>query len=135
VTTLLELYEAVKVTVQGIPGMRGKDHVPGDTEFPVAFPEPPVVETDNLADDTLTITFDLVVLVSAFDHRRMNDLLKYQDPAGTHSVLAAFKADRTLGLPDVHVHAGTWRPLGLQEMSYYRAWGAALTLTVLVGEC
>lgn len=133
-TTLDQLYEALKTTAGGVPGLRSADHVPGDSEFPVVFPEPPTVETDNLAEDTLTVTLDLVVLVSSIEHRRQKNLLRYQEPVGTHSLLARFKADRSLGLEDVFVDAGAWRPLGLQEMSYYRAFGAALTLTILVGD-
>lgn len=133
-TTIEQVYDALAARLRTIPGMRAKEYVPGDTEFPVAFPEPPAVETDNLADDTLTLTFDLVVLVDTFEHRHARKLLKYQEPAGTHSVMAAVKSDPTLGLGEVNVIAGAWRPLGLQEMSYYRAFGAACAVTVLLGD-
>jgi len=135
VTKIEQVYEALAQAVRTIPGLRCKDYVPGDTEFPASFLEPPAIETDNLGDDTLTLTFDLVVLVSTFEHRRQKQLYKYQDPTGPHSIVQAIKADRSLGFDDVHVHAAAWRPLAMVEMSYYRAFGAALTLTVYVGDC
>lgn len=134
-TTIAEVYEAIRDRLDTIPGLRVKDHVPGATEFPVAFPEPPVVVTDNLTLETATLTVDLVVLVSAFEERRQKDLLKYQDLTGTHSLLALFQANRNLGFADVDVYAGSWRPLALVEMSYYRAYGAACGLMILLGDC
>jgi len=135
VTKVEDVYEALAQRVRTIPGLRCKDYVPGDIEFPAGFLEPPAIETDNLADDTLTLTSDLVLLVGTFEDRHQKQLLKYQEPAGPYSIVARIRADRSLGFDDVHVHSAAWRPLAMVEMSYYRAFGAALTLTVYVGDC
>lgn len=134
-TTIEQLYERLAERLTDIPHLRAKPYVPGSVELPVAFPEPPSVELDNLANNTITVTFDLVVLVSAVEDRRINTLLRYQEPAGDHSITALLAKDRSLGLPDVHVHSMVWRPLGLQEMAYYRAFGASLSIVALLGDC
>ena len=134
-TTIEQLYERLAERLRAIPHLRAKPYVPGSTELPVAFPEPPSVELDNLANDTITVTFDLVVLVSAVEDRRINTLLRYQEPSGDCSITALLAKDRSLGLSDVHVHSMIWRPLGLQEMSYYRAFGASLSIQALLGDC
>lgn len=134
-TTIAEVYTALAAQVAPAIEDRCYDHVPGSANYPVAFLMPPAVESEGLSSDTLTLAFELVVLVSAFDHARAPLLFPYMEPSGDQSIRARIQDNRSLGFDDVDINPGDWRPLGLEEMAAYNAFGAAMTIVAAVGNC
>ena len=130
-TPLTDVIEALAAQIDTITGLRVSDHVPESTEYPAAFIVPPVIEYEGLDDGELICDVQVVLLVSSTVGRNQKQL--YPWLAGSGSIRAKLQDNRSLGLSDVDAHATSARPLGLQEMASYGAYGAVVNVQVMVG--
>lgn len=127
-STLTQAVEALAAVIDGIPGLRVKDHVPEGTEFPAAFVDWSSVDYDSLDDSGGVFEVDVVLLVDTSVGRHQKKLLPWI--YGPASIQATLQANRSLGLPDVDAHATGARRTGLQEIAAYNAYGAIVTVQV-----
>ena len=130
-STLTEIVDGIVARLRTIEGLEVYGHVPGTAEFPAAFVMPPPIDyRQAMGAGVVRMDFEVVVLVGAFESAHQTNLFPYLDVTGSWSVLAAVDADRTLGLTDVDCVVLSSRPLGLEEISAYRAWGVSFQLLV-----
>jgi hypothetical protein len=129
-TTVRELYAGIKDGPLTSVGLRSFDYVPGSSEWPAAFVLPPVVEYETLAQNTLELRADIVVLVSAATDKKQLDLLDYMDDQGTLSIPLAFHSDPSLGLSGVNAVIIRARPLNYEEQADYKAFGALFEASI-----
>jgi single-stranded DNA-specific DHH superfamily exonuclease len=130
VTTLTQLVEGLAATIRTIPNLRVTDHVPESTEYPAAFIVPPIIDYDNLDDSGGTFQFQVVLLVSTAIGRNQKQL--YPWLYGPGSIQATLQANRSLGLAGVDTYASGARPLPLQDMASYGAYGAVVDVQAVL---
>lgn len=131
---LPEVVAALAERLSLIDGLRVTDHVPMDTEYPAAFIVPPDIDYQRAFRlGAPSLSLDVVVLVAAAVDRQQRDLFDYLSWSGPKSVADTLrKPDKTLGLTGVDCTVMTSRPLGEEEMAGYRAYGAAITVLLVV---
>lgn len=133
-STIEEITEAIEGRLATIPGLTVWGYPPGQTDYPAAFLNlyPEIDYRDSAADDQLHV-FEIVVLVSAALNENIRTGLPFLEREGPQSIFAVFESQRTLGLNDVDAHIRSARPLDLEDVGGYHAYGAALTLVVAQG--
>lgn len=129
--TLVDVIGGLEQQLKSIAGLRVHDFVPGSAEFPAAFILPPDLDyRQAFSRGVIRMELEVVVLVSAVADRMQKDLFGYLDWAGPQSVLVAVDNDKTLGLTGINCVAMSSRPLSLEEVAGYQAWGAAVRFVI-----
>lgn len=132
-TDLEPIWAAMKYRLKEINGLGAYDYVPGAAEWPAAFLSGATVDHEGLADDWITVMFDIVLLVSAaFDVHQLK-LLAYQSGTGPKSIPRVFRQDPTLGglVGDIRIIGS--RPLGYEEQAGYQGWGCVFEAKARIG--
>lgn len=126
-STLVDYLEALEAALSSIEETAVWRWVPTlVVDYPSLVIMPPSIDyRQAMGAGVLRFDHEIVLLGTAFEDEQQLDLAPYLDVSGTRSVLAAVAADRTLGLADVDCVVMAARPLGLEEVGAYRAWGAA----------
>ena len=125
--SLTRIIEGLAETLASIDGLRVHDHVPGNTEFPAAIITPPEIDYRQTMDrGVIRLELEVVVLVGAVVDRNQKTLFHYLDWEGSSSIVAVIDADPTLGgIEGINAVPMSARPLALEEVASYQAWGAA----------
>lgn len=132
-TTLKQVAEALRDRLRTIPGIEGYEFSPGNSQYPVAFVGPPTIEYERLDLTGIDGVFPLYVFVSSADDLRQIDLFDYMRTDGAKSVPAVIQSDPNLGFTDVHAFVANARPLGLDEIAGYGAYGVVFDVPVRIG--
>ena len=135
-TTLRQIVDGIKVRLDTITDLYTYDHVPAVANFPCAFPAPPPINyRETMGAGVISMQFEIVVMDgTSAGHEQQLNLYDFLDWAGDHSIFQALEADKTLGLGS-KVNAvvnGETRPLGLDEIGSYEAFGVAIPFAVVV---
>jgi hypothetical protein len=130
--TPLQIYRGIRDRLREIDGLNAYDFVPGASEWPGAFVLLPIIEHEGLADDWVTLRFDIVVLVSATIDENQLTLLEYQGETGDKSIHQAFASEPTLGGLCGDVRVARSRPLGYEEQAGYAGFGAVFETMVRI---
>lgn len=134
--TFVQVVEGIDARLATIAELNHFPYPPASPPFPCAFPvTPPINYRETYRSGVITLRFDIVVMEgTSAGHEQQLQLYEFLDWAGDRSVFQAFDADPTLGLGD-KVDAkivGESRPLGLEEIAAYEAFGASLPLLVAI---
>lgn len=131
-STLTQIVGGLKDQLATIDGLAVYEFVPGSVaEYPVALIIPPTVDYQQaMSAGVARMELEVVLLVSAFEAEHQTHLFEYLDVTGDRSVRAAVAADNTLGLTDVDCVVMSSRPLGLEEIGAYNAWGASFQILI-----
>lgn len=132
-TTVRELYAAIKDGPLAAVGLRAYDYVPGSAEWPAAFILPPKIDYETLDSSVLELDIGIVILVSAATDKQQLDLLDYVDDQNPRSIPLAFHQNPSLGLSDVHAFVKRSRPLDYVEQADYKAFGSLVEASVRLG--
>lgn len=137
---LLPIYEAIKYRLKGVDpstathrGLQVYEYVPGSNEWPGALVLPPEVEDEGLANDWVTLRFQILILVAATIDESQLKLLEYQPTTGPRSIARAFSEEPTLGhlVGDIRITGS--RPLNYEEQAGYQGYGAMFDVVARVG--
>jgi hypothetical protein len=129
---LIDVIGALQQQINSIDGLRVYDHPPSTVDPPAAIIQPPVIDYRNAFKIGLvTLELEVAVLLPAVVDREQLNLFGYLDWYGPQSVALAIGNDRTLGgLTGVDATVMSSRPLGLEEVGGYQAWGCALRIHI-----
>lgn len=135
-TTLRQVVNGIDNRLATIGDLNHYPTPPGAPTFPCAFPMLlPINYRETFRAGVITLTFEIVAMDSTApgDEGQLNlyDLLEW---AGDTSIFAALEADKTLGLGD-KVNAvvnGVTRPLGVDEVGGYEAYGHSIPYVVTI---
>lgn len=129
-----DIVTAIKARLETITGVSTWEFVPGATDYPALFLNPiPVIDYRDSADNDELYEYEIVLLVSAAFAELQQLALPFLARTGLRSVFDVFESNRSLGLTDVDAHIRGVRPLGLEEVAGYRAYGAVFQLIVAHG--
>lgn len=131
-TILADIVAGIKTRLDTIDGLRVYDHVPADPNLPAAVIVPPEINyRETMRAGVIRLQFEIVLLTSSADHQRgQRKLFPYLDWGTPESILDAIDADRDLGLTNVDAAILNSRPLGLEEVAAFQAFGASFSLLV-----
>jgi len=133
-TTLTEIVAGIKGRLEQTGGsLNVFDYPPAAPPTPCAFIMPPVIDYRlTMRAGVMQLDFEIVVMVgTSAGHEQQKQLFDYLDWSGTASVFVALGADPTLGLANVDAKVvGPTRPLGLEEIGGYEAFGVTIPLRV-----
>jgi hypothetical protein len=134
VTTLAEVVEGLRVTIDTIPDLRVYDYVPGDANFPAAIVNPPTITDyhDDLDVGGFQAFFGIDVLVDIALDRKQLQLYPFIERTGASSIFATLKG-QDLGFADVSVHVVGLEPLEQVEIGGKRCIGSRITVQVFAG--
>jgi hypothetical protein len=127
-----DVYAAVKDRLK-LLGLNSYDYIPGAAEWPGAFVLMGEVEHEGLADDWITIRFEILLMVSAAIDEHQLQLLDYQAFSGPKSISEAFRTEPTLGLDGANVRIVRSRPLGYEEQAGYQGFGCTFEAVARLG--
>lgn len=136
IPTLRQIAGGIDARLATIPGLNHYPAPPAAPNFPCAFPVPPPINYRNtMRAGVITLRFDVVVMesIASWEDGQLR-LLDLLDWAGDSSIFLALSADKTLGLGsqvDAAVVDET-RPLGLEDVAGYEAFGHAMPLLVAI---
>jgi hypothetical protein len=127
-TTLTEFVRAVGQRYRDvIPDLSVYDIPPGNPVCPAGIVIPPVIDyRQAMRVGVIRFDFEVVLLVSSAAIEHQYSLFEYLDWQGRGSVFRAVEIDPTLGLENVDCKAMGARPLGLEEVAAFNAYGAAV---------
>lgn len=130
-TGLAAIVAALKTQIDTIDGLKVWDYVPDSSMFPGAIVVPPDIDyRQTFALGYTKLELEVVVLVATASDRMQKDLFAYLDWSGASSIAAVVDANKTLGLTGVDAVAMSSRPLGLEEIASYNAYGAAVRFQI-----
>ncbi len=135
-TTLTEVVEAITRVIAVDDQLNVFPYPPSAPPMPCAFPVPPPINyRETMRRGVIRLQFEIIVMSSpAPGAEGQVDLYPYLDWTGPKSLILALEDDQTLGLGDKvssAVNAET-RPLGLEEIAAYEAFGVAIPFLVVV---
>lgn len=129
--SLSDIIGGLEQQLTSIAGLRVHDFVPGNAEFPTAFILPPDIDyRQAFAKGVIRLELEVAVLVSASQDRMQKELFGYLDWTGPQSIVTAVDNDKTLGITGIDAHAMSARPLSLEEVAGFQAWGAAVRFVI-----
>lgn len=132
-TTLLDVAKGLRDRLATIAGLNAYDHSAANPEFPAAVVIPPEIDYRlAMRVGALRLDFEVLLLVGAAVHENQKALFEYLDWTGPRSVLRAIDAQPGLGLTGVDAKALTARPLGLEEVNAYQAFGGSIAVVVAI---
>lgn len=133
-STTEDINTGIEARLATVTGVNSWEYLPGATDYPALFFNPiPTIDYRDSAETDELYEYDVILLVSAAFAESQLLAPPFLARTGTQSVFAAFESNRSLGLTDVDAHIRSVRPLGLEEVAGYRAYGAAFTLIVAHG--
>lgn len=136
IPTLTEIVNAIEARLATIPDLNHYNHPPAAPNFPCAFVMPPPVSYRlTMRAGVISLQFEIVVMEgTSAGHEQQVRLYEFLDWAGDNSIFQALEADKTLGLGDQVSAAvnGDSRPLGLEEIGGYEAFGATIPFLVAI---
>lgn len=134
--TLRQIVAGIDERLATIPDLNHYDRPPNAATFPCAFPVPPPINyRETMRSGVITLHFEVVAMDSTApgDEGQLNlyDLLDWDGPK---SIFQALEADKHLGLGDKvnAVVSDVTRPLGLDEIGGYEAYGCAIPYVVVI---
>lgn len=131
--TLDQICTGFETTLSTIGGLSVYDHSAGSVVFPALLVIPPAINyRETFGVGVVTLTFDLTLFTGASWHENQKLLRQYLDWDGDNSVRRVIDANPSLGLSGVDAHVMSSRPLGLEEIAGYDAFGASLSSIVAV---
>jgi len=127
-TTLTQVIEALTAKLETIGGLKGYDYAAA-AEFPSVTVMPPDINyRETMGRGCIGLNLELLLFVSAADAMKVKDLYPYMDWEGDQSIVKLIDDDIDLGFDDLNCHVVAARPLGLEEVALYSAYGAAFTV-------
>lgn len=136
IPTLEQIVAGIKTRLQTIAALNVYDHPPAAPPFPCVFPIPPTIDYRlTMRTGVISLQFEITVMVGqSAGHEQQLSLYPYLDWQGDQSIFVALEADKTLGLGDKVSAAvnGPARPLGLEEVGAYEAFGASIPFLVAI---
>jgi hypothetical protein len=126
------VYKAIAARLKTL-GPHAYDYVPGASEWPGFFLQPPMIDPEGLADDWCVITLEIVLIVSGAFDINQKQIMPYTNLTGPKSVWQAFRAEPTLGglVGDIRITGS--RPLGYEEQAGYQGFGVVFDARAMIG--
>lgn len=131
-STLTQIVDGLRDQLATIDRLAVYEYVPGSvSDYPVALIIPPAIDYQQaMGAGVARMELEVVLLVGAFEAKHQTHLFEFLDVTGDRSVRAAVAANNTLGLTDVDCVVMSSRPLGLEEIGAYNAWGASFLFLI-----